>query len=391
MSDAPLAGIVAALRRGDHAALKAQLARAPALAGKARLVVEAAGLADRAALELLVEHGGDVNGSYRNYRPLHALLQGEPHKESGAPSRERLACLDWLLAHGADPEGLGAWPSARAILVAAFVGAEEYVERLARGGARIDGWVSAALGEVAAVRKALERDPGLARARDLAGLTALQCCAASRLGARDARRRSRLREVASLLLDHGADPNARVRSWAHDVDVAYFAISARHVELFELLLRRGANATAALPSAVWREGTEFAELALRHSADPNEAKEGDRPLLNELVRWGQFSPALWLLEHGADPNNPDPRGWTALHQAASRGNERVFRALLEKGGDPEREDAEGRTPLDIARTKAKARVLAKLVALVAPSVKGDRRRSKAVTARSPRRGTRRKA
>jgi hypothetical protein len=26
------------------------------------------------------------------------------------PTAKRLACLEWLLKHGADPEQLGAWP-----------------------------------------------------------------------------------------------------------------------------------------------------------------------------------------------------------------------------------------------------------------------------------------
>ncbi len=351
-----------ALRRGDHAGLKRHLARDPKLAKKAQLVVDAAGRADRRALEVLVEHGADVNASWRNYRPLHALLQGEPLAGAQAPTPERLACLDWLLAHSADPEQLGAWPSMRALLVAAFGGEQAYVDRLKEGGARVDGWVKAALGDVAAVRRELARDESFARARDEGGLTALQCCAGSRMGTGDARRRKRLREVATLLLDHGADPDAKVRSWSEEVDVCYFAIGADHLELFDLLLKHGANATAALPSALFRKGelatfVAFAELALRHGAEPDRAMAGDRPLLNELVRWGQFTSALWLLDHGADPNLPDARGWTALHQAASRGNERVFRALLEKGADPDRADAKGCTPLDLVRAKPLQRLL----------------------------------
>jgi ankyrin repeat protein len=84
-------------------------------------------------------------------------------------------------------------------------------------------------------------------------------------------------------------------------------------------------------------------------------------LLNDLIRWGQFTPARWLLAHGADPNRAqdtnvtdadgrltDSGGWTALHQAASRGNVRMVDALLKAGADPARRDAAGRTPFDIA-------------------------------------------
>ena len=118
-------------------------------------MVEAGGRADVAALQELVARGGDVNASWRNYRPLHALLQEKPHASEPAASPERLACLDWLLAHGADPDAHGAWPSARASLVAAFVGVPEFVERLTRARARSDLHLDAALGEVAAVKRAL--------------------------------------------------------------------------------------------------------------------------------------------------------------------------------------------------------------------------------------------
>lgn len=347
------------------AALRERLARDPAFARKPQAIVGAAQAADRAALERCLARGADVNAKWRNYRPLHALMQESPHAE-GRADPERLACLDWLLEHGADPDGLGAWPSTRAILIAAFVGVPEYVERLRRGGARIDLFVHAALGEVAAVEKALERDPGAARAPDESGLTALAACAGSRLGRRDAKVAKNLRTVAARLLDANADPNARVRSWAHDVDVAYFAIGSRQVELLELLLERGADASAALVSAAWKEEDVYVELALRHGARPDGALQEGRPILNELVRWGQVAPALRLLAHGASPNVPDGRGWTALHQAASRGNERLFRALLERGGDAGARGAAGETPLDVARGKGRAKLVALAAGAPAP-------------------------
>jgi ankyrin repeat protein len=323
-------------------------------------ILAAAGAADLARLAALHARGADWNASWRNYRPLHALVQEDPHglQARGELDPKRLAALDWLLAHGADPDGLGAWPSARALLVAAFVGVPEYVERLRRAGARIDLHVEAALGELANVRKRLAREPALAEARDEGGLTPLQCVAASRLFRADARGAERLRAIAVLLLDAGADPNAHVRSWGEEVDVAYFAIGARHLELLELLLRRGADAHAALASAAWHDDRRFAECALAHGAEPDRARAGDRPILNELVRWGQIEPALWLLARGASPDQPDARGWTALHQAVSRGNERLLRALLAAGANPRRADREGITPFEMAVAKGKPKLIA---------------------------------
>src|SRR5262245_50125309 len=113
---------------------------------KPAAMLEAAQRADVGALKVLVGRGGDVNASYRNYRPMHALIQERPHDfPAGKAEPKRLSCLEWLLEHGAAPEALGAWPSSRAILVAAFVGVPEYVELLRKHGARVDLQVEAAL------------------------------------------------------------------------------------------------------------------------------------------------------------------------------------------------------------------------------------------------------
>lgn len=190
----------------------------------------------------------------------------------------------------------------------------------------------------------------------------------------------RLRTIALRLLDAGADPNARTKSWNDEVDVQYFAIGTGDRPLVALLFDRGADPTADLPSAVWRQAYALADLALARGARPDAAVHDGRPLLNELVRWGQVAPALWLLDRGASPNVADARGWTAVHQAASRGNVRLLTALLEQGGDPSRRDATGHTPLDVAEMMERA----KLVRLLG-AVSTRKRRANARPPKPPRR------
>ena len=113
-----------------------------------------------------------------------------------------------------------------------------------------DGFVAAALGDIRRVAKALQKDPAFVTARDPSGLTALHCCAGSRMGAANKKIKDTLLAIARLLLDRGADLKAKVRSWSDDVDTVHFAVSSSQLELFELLLERGANATAALPATV---------------------------------------------------------------------------------------------------------------------------------------------
>ncbi|MEK6300938.1 MAG: hypothetical protein AABO41_09475 [Acidobacteriota bacterium] len=257
--------LIAALRAGDLTDVKVLVRRDPEAARSPKVITEAGRLGWKEAIDLLLKNGADVNAMSRGYRALHSLIQEAPHKGHDPATALRVSCLRWLLKKGADPEQLGGWPASRAIITAAFVGQAAYIEELRKAGAKIDAFVSAALGDKSRVEKVLAKYPAFAMARDPGGLTALHCCAGSRLGAKNKKTKDALVSIAGLLLDHGADVKASVRSWSHDVDVVYFAASSGQLELFDLLLERGADATAALPAALWRDGFEFAELALRQA------------------------------------------------------------------------------------------------------------------------------
>ena len=341
--------LIEAIRAADIAAVRAAIKADPKSALNPRAVGAAAGRALQPALALMAKNGADLNAVWRGYRPLHNLIQERPHADA-KPSPERLACLEWLLANGADPEQPGAWPPARAIIVAAFMGDPQFVTRLIKGGAKRDGFVYAALGDRKPFEKALEKRPALARDRDVGGLTALQCAAGSKMP------KAETFEIARMLLDAGADLRVRTKSWNNEVDAMYLAVSSKNRSIFELLLDRGADPVEALTPAIWRGSEELAQLAIDRGAHPDRAAAEGQPLLNNLIRWGQFRQAMWLLTRGASPNLPDQRGWTAMHQAASRGNEKMLRALLDAGGDATRPDHEGNLPRDIA-TREKIREL----------------------------------
>ena len=124
----------------------------------AQAMMNAGRLAWLPGLRLLVAKGGDLNAPFKNYRALHALIQERPHAGVRSTSA-RIACLKWMLQHGADPEQLGAWPQARALVVAAFVGDPGYVNALRESGVRIDVFTASALGDAARVKKLLAKDP----------------------------------------------------------------------------------------------------------------------------------------------------------------------------------------------------------------------------------------
>jgi ankyrin repeat protein len=343
--------LIEAIRTRDAEATRTAIASDPKGARAARAVVQAAQVAWIPGLKMLAAAGADPNGSYRNYRPLHALMQEEPHAVNCVPAKERLECLVWLLEQGADPEQLGAWPLARAIVIAGFAGAADYVKLLRTHKARMDGFAAAATGDLKGLQKALGKDPGLATARDGGVLTALHCASGCRMkGAPKV-------AMTELLLDAGAEVNATARSWSHEVDALYFASGSHDLALFCFLLDHGADATEGLTHALWGGGYEMAEAALARGAQPDRATANGKPLLNDLVRWGRLEQFFWLLGRGASPNVPDGNGWTAIHQAASRGNEKALRALLDAGGDPRRGDKEGQLPRDVTRSEKIAEML----------------------------------
>src|SRR5439155_21886168 len=112
-----------------------------------------------------------------------------------------------------------------------------------------------------------------------------------------------------------------------------------------------------LSNPVWASTYELAEAALAHGGSIDRAIANHKPLLNDMICWGQIPQTMWLLERGASPNIADARGWTAVHQAASRGNARMLQAVLDAGGDPRRHDNEGNPPRALARAEKIAAML----------------------------------
>jgi len=164
------------------------------------------------------------------------------------------------------------------LLIAAFAGVKEYVDALVEAGAVRDGFTAAALGDLRAIVRRIKQDPSFAKSPDAGGLTALQCCAASRVAPSGKRR-----DIAKLLLDNGADPNARTNSHGGEVDVIYFAANKTN-GIFELLLDRGADPHSGLNSAVWNKRYDLGVIAWAHGAHPDRALHEGKPLPVNLDR-----------------------------------------------------------------------------------------------------------
>jgi ankyrin repeat protein len=342
-----------------RASLRVKVARGSSAPAQ-RALTAACRDGDESAVRAALRAGSDPDRVVRGWAPLHALVQESVHGEGEDDEARRAKCVRALIEAGADLEVRAGFPPATALVLAGLGGKGRLAQVLIDGGAKVDVFAEAALLRLAAVKKRLARDATLATAEASSGLTLLHFACGSRMVRLDAKRARDGLALVRLLIDSGADVDriatVNVLGETH-LRPSYFAIGARRFAEAQLLLERGADANAALVTALWNTKDDFArlgELCLGHGARPDVARHDGRPLLNELVRWGQFKPATWLLQQGASTDVADERGWTALHQAASRGHRNFWETIVASGADLTRPDVEGRTPLSIAKAKGLA-------------------------------------
>jgi len=113
---------------------------------------------------------------------------------------------------------------------------------------------------------------------------------------------------------------------------------------------RDMNGLTALHIASSGEQPEAARVLLEHGADANAKSTKGRTPLSYAIYEGVAS-VLVLLEYGADTNAKDSDNRTQLHQALERGYTDIARVLLEKGADANARDSKNRTPLHLASEK----------------------------------------
>lgn len=132
------------------------------------------------------------------------------------------------------------------LLAAAYAGRQEITDLLIEKGLAADFFEATALGLGERVRSEIEADPSLTRAYSHDGWTALHLAAF--FGRRD---------LAALLIDRGADVDARSRSerFARANTPLHAAAANRQTEVARLLMERGADVNA-------RDGSGFTPLAL---------------------------------------------------------------------------------------------------------------------------------
>lgn len=140
-------------------------------------------------------------------------------------------------------------------------------------------------------------------------------------------------DTFTLLVKHGADPNAPLKGGS---TLLHFASFKGSVEAVEFMLENGSDA-----DTTDRDGARALHAA---------AYAGNKDVIEALVK-----------KSSASINAQDNTGTTALHLAAQQKQAYVCKALLDLGADPTLQDKSGATPVLVATHTNAGAVLAELL------------------------------
>jgi len=270
----------------------------------------------------------------------------------------RLAIVELLLAHGADTEMRDS-EGRSALIDAAASGHAEVARVLVEAGARVGLVEAAALGDSTTVKAFLSAGADLDG--DLTG-SALWWAAGNGQA-----------EAVRLLLDGGADVNARV---GRSVTALIQAALMGRTEVVKTLLARGADVNAydgrgamalhaSLVSTVHGCKVDVVRALLAAGAQVKARTQFSWPThtggtaLMEAALHGATDCARALIEYGADVeavsdiDEDGVGGWTALLAAVANNRLDTTRLLIESGADVNNSGKDGRPPLTLARSRAR--------------------------------------
>jgi uncharacterized protein len=174
-------------------------------------------------------------------------------------------------------------------------------------------------------------------------------------------------EVIKLLLDSGADINAKTQSSWKVLNVA--VSKNNNPEVLRMLIDAGADVNAKdkdgrtlLNYTVQHENTEKARLLIEGGADINAQNEKGNTALYDAVSKENTEIIKMLIDAGADANIQN--GYykrTPLSIAADKGYNDIAWLLIVAGADVDVQDKDGKTPLYMASSKGHTNIVRALL------------------------------
>jgi ankyrin repeat protein len=174
--------------------------------------------------------------------------------------------------------------------------------------------------------------------------------------------------VVKLLLEHGANPNPNLHPDAESSPLIE-AANAGDAASMELLLAHGADTKKGAQPALENAVTEECAKCLALLAAKDIDKAAYSAALPDITPLGDVNAVRLMLDHGANVNAIDPLGRTPLMYAAASDliPLDVVKLLIERGADVDAKDAHnnagdtGLTVLDIAKLHGETPVVEWLV------------------------------
>jgi ankyrin repeat protein len=214
--------------------------------------------------------------------------------------------------------------------------------------ARFEAAVDAVVdGDRSALERMLREDPSLARARSARShhATLLHYLAANGVETYRQRTPPNAVEIAQLLLDTGADPDALADMYDERCTTLGMLVSSTppheaglQAPLAELLLERGASPD--VPGSKWNAAARCAlAFGFLDTARALVARMGGPRDIRVAAGLGALGETARFL-----PTADDASRQTALALACMHGHARVVRLLLDTGSDPDRYNPEGYHP-----------------------------------------------
>jgi hypothetical protein len=153
--------------------------------------------------------------------------------------------------------------------------------------------------------------------------------------------RSELPKAVNFCIKHGADPNAIDSGHGYEQTALHAAACEGNEKITRLLLEAGAN-----PNARDKEGATPLHIAVQHG--------------------NAIEVAIALIEKGADVNAQESNGQTPLHRAANYGHKDACRILVERGANKDIADENGRKAIDQCRNDIQTMIVVDPLVVVNP-------------------------